>query len=53
VKSKAWRVIPGRVYKYNPVGWDILDPKTSLKPGDLVRVKNKILRQHAQNQSKF
>ena len=26
------------IYVFNPVGWDIFDPKTDLRPGELVRV---------------
>ena len=26
-------------YKYEPVMWDVLDPKTNLDPGDVVQVK--------------
>lgn len=32
------RVRKGQKVKYNPNGWDTLDPKTNLKPGDIVRV---------------
>jgi hypothetical protein len=28
----------GRTYYYKPCGWDVADPKTALRPGDLVRV---------------
>jgi hypothetical protein len=32
------RVRKGQKVKYVPNGWDTLDPKTNLKPGDIVRV---------------
>lgn len=33
VKPKA----TGRVFRYEPVGWDVFDPKVSLERGRLVR----------------
>lgn len=34
------RVGANSLYRFNPCGWDVLDPKTDLKKGDIVRVKN-------------
>ena len=33
VKPKA----TGRVFRYEPAGWDVFDPKVSIEPGTLVR----------------
>ena len=34
------KVKANNFYKFNPVMWDIIDPKTDLKSGDVIQVKN-------------
>lgn len=34
------RVTAGRIYRYVPVGWDIIDPPYNVEAGDKVRVMN-------------
>lgn len=34
------KVKAGLVYRYNPCMWDIMDKRTDLEKGDLVKVKN-------------
>ena len=38
--SNIRRVRAGQTYRYDPVMWDVFDPKTKLQEGDIVRVKN-------------
>lgn len=32
------KVNTGKTYMFDPIGWDLFDPKTTLKKGDLVTV---------------
>lgn len=34
------KVRPNALYVFDPCMWDVLDPKTNLSKGDIVRVKN-------------
>ncbi len=40
IEESIHKVRVGSLYKFDPVGWDIFDPKTNLKKGDMVRVVN-------------